>query len=800
VSRSEDRRLTRKRRRVVFALFFFSGISGLIYEVVWVRQLSLIFGVSVYAVSAVLTAYMGGLALGGYASGRWVDRLVDRRRVLRAYGSLEMGIGLTALLLPLALSGVTGLYVWMARYLGLSFYALSLIRLVLSLLALIVPTTLMGATLPVLSRFLVEGWEQRGLEIGGLYAVNTLGAVLGASAAGLFLIRLLGVVRTTWLAAAINLLVGAAAWGLARTVPLSGGQRKPRSEEREDEPDGKWYSPQLVRLVLIGFALSGFASLGYEVLWSRILTIHSSNAIYSFSIMLSIFLAGLALGGWVSAQRVDRGRQLVWAFGLLELAIGVSAVLFLLVFAKLPTISLRVQEALGPGLAPFSAVVFEYAIALSTIFGPTLLIGAVFPIVSRICSSGKGHIGRAIGDIYAFNTLGAILGSLVAGFLLISVFGLQRSVILLAMLNLFVGSAALLLDTHQAPSRVRHTSSAPTSPQSAPVRTYGPIMLAVVLVAAIVSSLPRGMYLGFREGPGEHLIFYKEGIDATVAVFHVEDRDFKVSFVNGRMEVPTDELSMQTFHLLGQLPLLLHPDPREVLVLSFGNGIVSGSIARHAGVKHIRAVDLSSEMIEASARYSEENNNILEDERLHIVIEDARNHLLRSTERYDVITADATHPMNSCSWALFTRQFYQLGREHLKPRGIMVQWLPLHDLALSDYKRIVKTFKSVFPNTTLWQVGHRTSTHTLLLGTPDRLRLDLSAIDAKLGGQAISPLLGKAEALPTHFLMDGEAIDHYTAGVGLVTDDSAYFMPKEDVRTILASFALHRVDAPVVGQ
>jgi len=782
-------------------LFFFSGLSGLIYEVVWVRQLSLIFGVSVYAFSAVLTAYMGGLALGGYASGRWADHLADRRQVLRAYGSLELGIGLTALLLPLALAGVTGLYVWIARAMGLSFFSLSLIRLVLSLLALIVPTTLMGATLPVLSRVLVESWEQRGLEIGGLYAVNTLGAVLGASASGIFLIRLLGVAGTTWLAAAINLLIGVAAWGLARALPLSEGQRGRRAEEKKDSDGSRaGHSPQLVRLVLIGFALSGFASLGYEVLWSRILTIHSSNAIYSFSIMLSIFLAGLALGGWISARRVDRGQQLVWTFGLLELAIGVSAVLFLLVFAKLPTISLGVQEALGPGLAPFSAIVFEYALALATIFVPTLLIGAVFPIVSRICASGRGHLGRAIGDIYAFNTLGAILGSLAAGFLLISIFGLQRSVILLAMLNLLVGSAALLLNTHDTSPAGRLSSSAPIAAQPTPLRTYGPIGLAIVLVAVIVSSLPQGMYLGFREGPGEHLIFYREGIDATVAVFHVEDRDFKVSFVNGRMEVPTDELSMQTFHLLGKLPLLLHPNPEKVLVLSFGNGIVSGSIAQHPEVKHIRAVDLSSEMIEASARYSEENNNILEDERLDIDIEDARNHLLRSTERYDVITADATHPMNSCSWALFTQQFYQLSREHLRPGGIMVQWLPLHDLALSDYRRIVKTFRSVFPNATLWQVGHRASTHTLLLGTPEQLRLDLSAIDAKLQGHAISPLLGRAEELPTHFLMDADAIDHYTAGVALVTDDNAYFMPKEDVRTILASFVLHRVDAPVVGQ
>ena len=235
-------------------------------------------------------------------------------------------------------------------------------------------------------------------------------------------------------------------------------------------------------------------------------------------------------------------------------------------------------------------------------------------------------------------------------------------------------------------------------------------------------------------------------------------------------------------------------------MLSFGNGIVSGSIAQHREVQCIDAVDLSSEMIEASRKYTEENNDVLNDPRLHIIIEDARNYLLRTDKRYDVITADATHPMNSCSWALFTREFYELNKAHLKPGGIMIQWLPLHDLSLRDYKRIVRTFMSVFPHTSVWQVGGSNSTHTLLLGTPEQLQLDLQAIDAKLGGREISPFLGKAEKLPTYFLMDERAVKLYTDEVRLVTDDNAYFMPKDEVRKILESFALYRVRAPVVGR
>ena len=771
--------MTRNTRRLIFALFFLSGVSGLIYEVVWMRQLSLIFGVSVYAVSAVLTAYMAGLALGSYGFGHWIDRLASRRQVLHTFGLLEIGIGLTALLLPPALSSVTGLYIWIARHLSLSFYTLSLIRFALSFLVLIVPTTLMGATLPVLSRFMVRGEGQLGLDVGGLYAINTLGSMLGASATGLLLMRLLGVAHTTWLAVAINLLVGTAAWGVARGVLLEEGERRGKREE-EGERREREYPSWVVRLMLIGFGLSGFASLGYEVLWSRILTIHSFNAVYSFSIVLTTFLAGLALGSWLSARRVDRSEGLASAFGLLELGIGLSAILSLWVFAKLPTISMRICEMLGPEVNPLKAIAFEFTLSLATIFIPTLLIGAVFPVVSKVCARSS-RVGRAIGNIYAINTLGTILGSFAAGFMLIPLLGLQRSVILLAFLNLLIGAAALLSDP-QARARLQ----------------YGSIAGSVILAAITIPSLPQGLYLGFREGPGEHLIFYKEGIDSTVAVFYVKNKNFKVSFVNGRMEVPTDRLSMQTFHLLGHLPLLLHPHPQEVLVLSFGNGIVSGSIAQHREVQCIDAVDLSSEMIEASRKYTEENNDVLNDPRLHIIIEDARNYLLRTDKHYDVITADATHPMNSCSWALFTREFYELNKAHLKPGGIMIQWLPLHDLSLRDYKRIVRTFMSVFPHTSVWQVGGSNSTHTLLLGTPEQLQLDLQAIDAKLGGREISPFLGKAAKLPTYFLMDERAVKLYTDEVRLVTDDNAYFMPKDEVRKILESFALYRVRAPVV--
>jgi spermidine synthase len=806
-------------RLVALALFVLAGISALIYEVTWVRLLSLDFGVSVYAVSAVLTAFMAGLALGSWLFGRLAARLAMRSAsgaLLALYALLLIGVGVCGLLAPLVFRQLAGLYVWVYQRFAPDFYTFNLLRFGLAALVLCVPTCLMGGTLPVISQLLMRSDRAhgRGGDLGALYAANTFGGVIGACASGLFLIRWLGVQGTIELAVAIDLLCAGVAFVLSRQLAdrrpttdnrrrtasaKNGATRRPGDQatrrhrdlrqltmaDREAASQSKIQNPKSTteapdtrrptpdtqqRLVLWSFALSGFAALGYEVIWTRLLSIYSLNAVFSFTIMLTTFLVGLALGGALMARRVDRIERPLELFGSLQLAVGVCAILVLFVFAKLPTIrgSLSAADTMG------RLVFVEFFTAALTMLAPTLLLGAIFPVAALLYGAGGASItaetpaeaiGRRIGRMYALNTLGAALGAAVAGFVLIPVLGLQRAALLLALLNLALGVAVLL--------------------QTAPLprlRMGGALALAI----AGVLLLPPGIYLGFREGTPPSLVFYREGVDATVSVFDVPDPPLKISFVNGRSEVPTVPQSMRAFYVLGHLPPLLHPQAKSALMISFGNGIASGAMSRHR-IPRIQAVELVAEQVAAARLYQQENRGVLDYPGLQVAIEDGRNYLLRSNEQFDIITADATHPVNSSSWALFTREFYRLVKQRMANDAVFVQWLPFHDLSSRDFRDIVKTFRSVFPHTTLWYTG---GIHSFMVATPRPLtRAEVLALGPQIEAAGVGDDLGDGQKLAGDFLMDEAAVARYVETAQLVTDDNAFFIPAKETDAILQSWA-----------
>ena len=777
-------------------LFSLTGISALIYEVTWVRLLSLDFGVSVYAVSAVLTAFMAGLALGSWLFGRLSGRLAASR-LLPLYALLLAGVGICGLLAPFVFRLLAALYVWIYRELAPDFYTFNLVRFGLATLALCLPTTLMGGTLPVMSQLLARHDQRRGSELGALYAANTFGGVLGACASGLVLIRWLGVQGTIELAVAIDLVCAGAAFVLSRQLadngrrtridrrrPVTSRSRLPSQSKNQDQksitqsphhpvtpsPDHS-AAPSLSQsqLALWGFALSGFTALGYEVVWTRLLSIFSLGATFSFTIMLTTFLVGLALGGALMARRVDSSERPFVLFGTLELGIGVAAILMLFVFAKLPTIlaSLTATDTFG------KLIYVEFFSAAFTMLVPTMLMGAIFPVAARLYSAGPSPgagapgepIGQRAGRLYALNTLGSALGAFAAGFVLIPTLGLQRTALTLALANLALGAAVLLM-VPPVP-RLRLGSG-----------------LAVAVVAALL--LPPGIYLGFREGTPPSLVFYREGVDATVSVFEVADPPLKISFVNGRSEVPTDKYSMHTFYLLGHLPALLRPQAQSALMISFGNGIATGAMSRHS-IPHIQAVELVAEQVAAAQLYQKENRGVLDYPGLKLTIEDGRNYLMRSDEQFDIITADATHPVNSSSWALFTREFYGLVRQRLISDGVFVQWLPFHDLSSQDFRNIVRTFQSIFPHTSLWYTG---GTHSFLVATPQPLtRADVAALGSQIVAEGIADDLGDGQALARDFMMDETGVAQYAASAQVVTDDSAFFIPAREVETILEGWA-----------
>ena len=301
---------------------------------------------------------------------------------------------------------------------------------------------------------------------------------------------------------------------------------------------------------------------------------------------------------------------------------------------------------------------------------------------------------------------------------------------------------------------------------------------AAVVLAVAVAFLPTGFYLGSYYEETERLIFYKEGVETTVAVLEVPEDDFKISFVNGRDEVPTDRASMAAFRLLGHLPPLIRPGARNALVLSFGNGIATGTLDTHR-IPVIDAVDLSPEMIEAAAVYSEENYDVLESERLRLHVEDGRNFLLRTEDRYDIITVDATHPANASSWALFTSEFYQLVERHLAEDGVFMQWIPLHGVRESDYRDILRTVWDVFPEMVLWSTG---STHSYVVAT--REPMSAVVMQSILARAAANPTvvrdLGSPETISGYIAMAGPQLTRYIGRGPVITDNNAFFMPGRD--------------------
>ncbi|MCE7985553.1 MAG: spermine synthase [Caldilinea sp. CFX5] len=746
------------RRFLLLIVFFLTGAAALIYQVTWVRQATLVFGVSVYAYSIVLAAFMGGMALGSYWLGR---RAATINRPLRLFGLLQVGIAFCGFGVPYGLKAIMPLYATLVQQDIAGPWLLLPVRILFALLLLTPATILMGATLPLLTKVIARPGTVGG-DVGRLYAADTLGAALACALTGLFLLRTLGVYTTSWSAVGLNL--------LAALLVLAVGQAfdKPTHEDQvtPSQPPVRARSasslPKLGRVregfLLWAYALSGFVALGYEIVWARVLAIFTLNAVFSFSIMLATFLAGLTIGGWIGAWWMRNRRVTVADFAYIQSAIGLAAFGTLFVFARLPALTL--EDAFGV-YSLTNVIYFEFLLGFLTLLLPTILIGLLFPVaISLYTQEQAERAATQVGLLSAYNTAGGVAGALLTGFVLIPLLGLQNSGALLALTNLGLG-AYLLWSKPLSPSKQN------------PLFNFAGVGVGLLLFAL----LPAGYYLGFRSEPTEQMVFYEEGVETTVAVFEVPEHNFKISFVNGRIEVPTDEVSMLAFRLLGHLPAILKPDAQQALMLSFGNGVATGSLASH-GIPHIDAVDLSAEQFAAAELYWIENYNVLRNPRLQIHVEDGRNFLLQTPLTYDIITTDATHPVNSSSWALFTQEFYQSVRARLRADGVFVQWLPFHNLLEPEYQEILRTFQAVFPHATLWYTG---GSHTTLVATPTRLTEEgLRALLQQAADQpTLTTDLGPATLLRAYWIMDEDALRTYAGDGPLATDDTAYFLPED---------------------
>jgi spermidine synthase len=662
-----------------FAFFLFvSGACALVYQVVWVRQLLLIVGTTTAAVSTVLAVFMTGLGLGAWLFGSAADR---SRTPLRLYGYLELGIGLYALLLPMLITASMPPYVRVARHLTGEPEFLLPVRVALGFLLLLVPTVLMGGTLPVLIRYVTRSLDRFGTDLGILYSMNLAGAVAGSLGAGFVLIHVFGVRGASMVAVAGNLGVGLAALLLARRTRGAGADAPAEAVSvlrRMEIPDG-------VRpLVWAAVFLSGLLTMAFEILWTRILVFTLGSSVYSFTVILATFLAGLALGSRLFAALEGRARPL-YTLAAALLAAGVAV----LVLGPVSTRSQAVLVALSSRFG-WTGDVFLAGTAICTalvVLVPATLMGVVLPLATRLLVDDLARAGRRVGAAYLVNTLGCVLGSLLAGFALIPLLGLKGALLLLAGVQLALGGAFLL---KVEPSRVRT------------LRLLGPAGALVVAGLLMASLLLRGPNpfdpaLSGRAAP--RVEAHHDGIGASVSVLRYPDA-IKTLRIDG-FEAASNRVMAGYMPMMTHIPMLLHPDPRRVLVICFGTGSTAGAGLLHPGTS-VKAVDVNRTVFGFASHFVAVNHGVARDPRARLVVDDGRNFLLTTGERFDVITSEPMPPHHAGVVNLYSKEYYQLARDRLPVGGFVVQWLPMHHLSLDESLQILRTVQDVFPETTLW--------------------------------------------------------------------------------------------------
>ena len=756
-------------RRVFALLYVCSGAAGLVYEIVWTRVLTLELGHTTAAVGTVLAAFMGGLAAGAAIGGRYAPGL-DPTRALRAYAVLEGVIALSALALPLALRALEPLLA--AAYADEPTWTFAWVRVASSFLLVTVPAMAMGATFPLAVRWFAGGTSGAARDVAHLYALNTLGAAAGALAAGFLLIPALGLRTTTFAGVALNAVAGAGAWlvsnGRAGTAPAPATPRKtprPRTAARQrqavDRP-----APRLLTGLVLG--LAGFVTLVYEVAFTRALALAIGPTSYAFAAMLTAFIAGLAIGAGVAPRLARADRRVPLAMGLLLFAgVAVGAWASWFVGTGLP---LRVARAIVDTSAGPADIIARQALwGVAVLLPLSSLLGAVFPLGMTLAVRTADRAARDAAFAYALNTIGAVTGSLTAAFVLVPALGLQPTIRAAGGVALAAGCLALAAGRLTSSQRMAGLAAAVTAAMLlALIRGWDPNLLSsgAYKYAREVDGAGLDLRTGLTAGT---LLYYKEAAAATVSVRRVAATTALA--IDGKVDASSGS-DMLTQKLLGHLPLLLHPNPRQVAVIGLGSGVTLGAMLRH-GVERADVVEISREVVEASRFFEHVNGRPLEDPRVRLIVGDGRSHLRLTSRRYDVLVSEPSNPWMAGLASLFTREFFLAVRDRLAPGGIVCQWAHTYDMREADLRSIAATFGSVFPNATMWLVGDG---DVLLVAAADRAAPRLEAIGHAWTRPGVAANLADVGLLDRFGLMSlfvagPEGLERFGRGATVQTDD-----------------------------
>lgn len=763
----------------IIVLFFSSGFSSLIYQVVWTRTLGLIFGATTFATATVLAIFMGGLALGSWVAGRYADRV---KHPLVVYGILEGAIAVWALMTPMMFSAAVPFYKWVWLNTHASVIPFSLLRFACTALILLVPTACMGATLPILSKFIGRSLENIGNRIGTLYASNTLGAIAGAVFAGFMLLPSIGLASTTLVAATINFVL------LVAVLILNQFQAKADSADAlttaSVEPSANLGEKRSlsVTAVMVAFGISGAIAMTYEVCWTRALLMVIGSSTYAFTLMLTAFLTGIFIGSIICAKLVDKtDKPMLWFAGL-QLALGLLTVVSLLQFNQVPFWNLYINAHVH--LEQDAVMFLRFLLAGSVLVPTTVCLGGIFPVVVKVATTKIATVGKSVGSLYACNTVGAIAGAFLAGFVLIPLFGTEKTLTLCASGNTLLALLLLYACSKESAISQRLLRSA----GACGVLLLGFLCFTpglwdrgVILMAQTARrNLPhRGFeyksYDDWRSAlrADTEVRFWADGPCSNVGVVYYPESKITSLITNGHIDA-SDDADLPVQALLSGLPLLVKPNTQDVAVVGWGSGQTIGTATTFPGIKSIDAIELEPNVIPASKFFHHVNHSPENDPRVHTILNDGRNYLLATDKKFDLIVSEPSNPWQSGVCNLFTKEYFEICKSRLRPNGCLSLWLQIAEVPPDDLCGVIAALNQTFPHTLAF---YPRPGNTIILASAEPITMDLPMIekllkDKQIGAEFKSVGIADVGSFLAHIAASSDGLRGLISSKLLNTDDT----------------------------
>ena len=770
-------------RPILFA-FALSNMAALIYQISWSKEFSYVFGTSVYAVGTVLTCFMAGLAIGSFIFGERADKSSNPIKLL-AY--VEIGLGVFALfMIPLFAFLPVPYNIIHDALESTPFMTVALFTL--SFLVLIIPTSLIGGTFPIMNKIYAHRIKTIGEDVGIVYSIDTIFAALGAISAGFVLMPLIGINKTIALAAFINIAAGIYLYTKYTGINWS-ELIKTAVNNGNDNGNGKLSPGDLDRtdrVVFLSFFLSGFAALTAEVVWTRFLSLTIGTSVYALSIITTAFLVGLAIGSFIMSKYMHKIEHPITTFAFVELGIGLSGIIILFFIDKLDVPYLMLYHTFN-SFYPFTIALF--LIVFTMILIPTTLMGTTMPLVSKIISKKMTSIGTDIGIIFATNTFGAIFGSFFASFVLIPSIGMTKTAALGTAVSIFI---AILLFAHSERKwKTKFYSFATIS-----------IILCIYLTSITINPLFAGAYYHGTQmsnidnwtnsKESKELIHYEEGLYSSVSV--VKQDKYIALRIDGKSEASNIPLELVTEYQLAHIPIFATKDPKDVMMVGLGGGFTLDAITNHNEIETIDLVEINPHIIDVTKEYfSEYTNNALDDPRVNLMIDDARNHLASTDKKYDVIISQPSNIWLSGEGGLFTKQMYEIAKEDLNDRGVFAQWMPLYEMHDHDFEIFLATFQSVFPYTNLWIVG----SDAIIVGSSYPIEYDYKNVNEQIlhNSEINSDFEMMSDVLVTHgrYRLLYQMMIPYYMNEKLITEYSGDIINTDDHPTLEFSTARNTI-------